>query len=89
MVQCNCDNTWMDYSVSDLAEMGTDLPWDDPETVAWLTESWQEARPRLERVWTLVDWCSPQQLGPPDGERLQAVVNLLLQANHMEQAHER
>jgi hypothetical protein len=89
LVRHDCDNVWMDYSVSDLAEMGSDLPWDDAETVAWLTETWQEARPRLERVWVLVDWCSPQQLGPPDGEKLEAVVNLLLQANHMEQTDER
>jgi hypothetical protein len=88
MVQCNCDNPWMDYSASDLAEMGTDLPWDDAETVAWLAETWQEARPRLERVWALVDWCSPQAAGPPDAERLDAVVNLLLQRHRMEQNHE-
>lgn len=88
MVHCDCDNAWMDYSMSDLAEMGTDLPWDDLETVAWLTESWQEARPRLERVWALVDWCSPHQVGPPDGERLDAIVDLLLQAHRMEKHDE-
>jgi hypothetical protein len=88
MVQCDCDNAWMDYSASDLAEMGSDLPWDDPETVAWLTESWREARPRLERVWALVDWCSPQAVGPPDGERLDTVVDLLLQAHRMEEQGE-
>jgi hypothetical protein len=88
MVRCDCDNAWMDYSASDLAEMGTDLPWDDPETVAWLAETWQEARLRLERVWALVDWCSPQAVGPPDAERLDAVINLLLQTHRMEQNHE-
>lgn len=88
MVRCDCENPWMDYSMSDLAEMGSDLPWDDPETVAWLTETWQEARPRLERVWALVDWCSPQQVGPPDGERLHAIVDLLLQAYRTEDRHE-
>jgi hypothetical protein len=70
--------------MSDLAEMGSDLPWDDLETVAWLTESWQAARPRLEQVWALVDWCSPQPIGPPDSERLDAIVDLLLQAYRME-----
>ncbi|MFW6063839.1 MAG: hypothetical protein ACOC9V_06640 [Chloroflexota bacterium] len=84
MVQCACENPWMDYSMSDLAEMGSDLPWDDSETVAWLTETWQEARPRLERVWALVDWCNPQSVGPPDGERLDAIVDLLLRAYQME-----
>jgi hypothetical protein len=88
MVQSDCGNAWMDYSASDLAEMGSDLPWDDPETVAWLVETWQEARPRLERVWALVDWCSPQAVGPPDGERLDAIVDLLLQAYQMECNHE-
>jgi len=88
MVRCECENPWMDYSPSDLAEMGADLPWDDPETVAWLAEMWQEARPRLERVWALVDWCSPQQVGPADGERLDAVVDLLLQAHRRERNHE-
>lgn len=88
MVRCDCENPWMDYSMSDLAEMGSDLPWDAPETVAWLTESWQEARPRLERVWALVDWCSPHQVGPPDGERLDAIVDLLLQAHRMEKHDE-
>lgn len=88
MVRCDCDNAWMDYSMSDLAEMGTDLPWDDPETVARLTESWQEARPRLERVWALTDWCSPQTVGPPDRERLDTVVDLLLQAYRTEKSDE-
>jgi hypothetical protein len=88
MVQCDCGNAWMDYSASDLAEMGTDLPWDDPETVAWLVETWQEARPRLERVWALVDWCSPQAVGPADAERLDAVVESLLQAYRMEKRHD-
>lgn len=88
MVQCNCDNAWMDYSVSDLAEMGTDLPWDDSETIVWLTESWQEAQPQLERVWALVEWCNPQQVGPPDGERLDAIVDVLLKANRMEERYE-
>jgi hypothetical protein len=88
MVQCDCGNPWMDYSASDLAEMGTDLPWDDPETVAWLTESWQEARPRLERVWALVDWCSPPAAGPPDGGRLDTVVALLRQSYRMEKSDE-
>jgi len=88
MVRCDCENPWMDYSMSDLAEMGSDLPWDDAETVAWLAETWQEARPRLERVWALVDWCSPQQVGPPDGERLDAIVSLLLEAHQMEGRHE-
>ena len=27
MVRCDCDNAWMDYSMSDRAEMGTDLTW--------------------------------------------------------------
>jgi hypothetical protein len=88
LVQCDCDNPWMDYSASDLAEMGTDLPWDDPETVAWLAETWQEAQPRLERVWALVNWCSPQAAGPPDRERLDSVVDLLLQAYQMECNHD-
>jgi hypothetical protein len=88
MVRCDCNNAWMDYSVSDVAEMGTDLPWDDPETVRWLKESWREARPRLERVWTLVDWCSPKQVGPPDRERLDTVVDLLLQAYRTEKRDE-
>lgn len=88
MVQCDCENPWMDYSVSDLAEMGSDLPWDDAETVAWLADSWQAARPRLERVWALVDWCSPQAAGPPDRERLDTVVDLLLQAYRMEKPDE-
>jgi hypothetical protein len=88
MVQCDCDNAWMDYSVSDLAEMGSHLPWDDPETVHWLRESWQEARPRLERVWALVDWCSPQSVGPPDGERFNTIADLLLQAYLMERNNE-
>ncbi|MDT8307648.1 MAG: hypothetical protein RRC07_17070 [Anaerolineae bacterium] len=88
MVRCDCENPWMDYSMSDLAEMGSDLPWDDPESVAWLAETWQEARPRLERVWALVDWCNPQQVGPPDGERLHAIVDLLLQAYRTEDRHE-
>jgi hypothetical protein len=79
---------WIDYSLSDLAEMGSDLPWDDAETVAWLTETWQEARPRLERVWSLVDWCNPQRLGPPNGGRLETIINLLLDAYRTEQAHE-
>ncbi|MDT8307539.1 MAG: hypothetical protein RRC07_16520 [Anaerolineae bacterium] len=88
MVRCDCENPWMDYSMSDLAEMGTDLAWDDPETVAWLAETWQEAQPRLERVWALVNWCSPQAVGPPDGERLDAVVDFLLQAYQMECNHD-
>lgn len=88
MVQCDCENPWMDYSVSDLAEMGTDLPWSDRETVTWLAESWQEARPRLERVWALVDWCSSQSVGPSDCERLNAIVELLLQAYRMERNDE-
>jgi hypothetical protein len=87
LVRHECDNVWMDYSVSDLAEMGSDLPWDDAETIVWLTETWQEARSRLEWVWALVDWCSPQRLGPPDGERLGAVVNLLLEVFRPDQAH--
>lgn len=84
MVRCECENPWMEYSPSDLAEMGADLPWNDPETVEWLAKTWQEARPRLERVWALVDWCSPQ----PDGERLDAIVDLLLQAHPRERNHE-
>ncbi len=88
MVQCSCDNPWMDYSMYDLAEMGTDLPWDDPETLAWLKESWQEARPRLERVWALVDWCTPQSVRPPDCERLNAIVDLLQRAYRMERTDE-
>lgn len=75
-------------SASDLAEMGSDLPWDDAETVAWLVETWQEAQPRLERVWALVNWCSPQAVGPPDGERLDSVVDLLLQAHRTEKRDE-
>jgi hypothetical protein len=88
MVQGDSGNPWMDYSASDLAEMGTDLPWDDAETVAWLVETWQEARPRLERVWALVDWCSPNAVGPSNGERLNTVVDILLQAYQMEGNHE-
>lgn len=88
LVRCECNNPWMDYSASDLAEMGSDLPWDDPETVAWLAESWQEARPRLERVWALVDWCNPQVAEPADSERLGAIVDLLLQLYQMESNHE-
>lgn len=87
LVRCDCQNPWMDYSLSDLAEMGADLPWDDPEAVAWLAETWREARPRLERVWALVDWCSPQAVGPADSERLDTVVDLLLQAYQMESNH--
>jgi hypothetical protein len=86
MVQSDCGNAWMDYSASDLAEMGSDLPWDHPETVAWLAETWQAARPRLEQVWALVDWCSPQAVGPPEGERLDAIVDLLLRAYRMERS---
>ena len=88
MVQCDCGNPWLDYSASDLAEMGADLPWDDPETVAWLAESWQEAQPRLERVWALVGWCNPRAAGPANRERLDAVVDLLLRAYRMERSDE-
>jgi len=88
LVQCDCGNPWLDYSASDLAEMGADLPWDDPETVAWLAESWQEAQPRLERVWALVGWCNPRAAGPANRERLDAVVDLLLRAYRMERSDE-
>ena len=86
IIAASFDFAYTPYSISDLAEMGTDLRWDDPETVAWLRESWQEARPRLEQVWALVDWCSPQAVGPPDSERLDAIVDLVLRAYPMERS---
>ena len=88
MVRHSADNIWMDYSMSDIAEMGYHLAWEDEETVQWLAESWQEAGPRLERVWDLVEWCAPQAVGVPDREKLSQVVTLLLDAHRLEKIDE-
>ncbi len=81
MLTHSTGNLWLDVGEISLMEGGGYPSW-NKENVEWLTEEWQEAKPILDRVNSLLDW--KQRISTNNDEKVVAVRDILLKAYHKE-----
>lgn len=83
MLTHSTGNLWLDVGEISLMEGGGYPSW-NRENVKWLTEEWQEAKPILDRINSLLDW--KHSISTANCEKVTAVHDTLLKAYQRKQA---
>lgn len=77
MLEKNTGNIWLDMSVYELSDGSLSYDWTH-DNVNELSNTWQQAKPIIERVFRLLDW--QHSISRTTGGKLAAVREVLLQA---------